>query len=162
MPHIKTGKGGQFSMRTREPIAQRVPRRALVLTITTLALILTGAVLAGCAGPPVATRAVVSAQLITPLNYQTMFEAPDSHLLLDVRTAEEFASGYIPGAVNISVETLASRLDEIPSDTPVVVYCRSGNRSATAARILVDAGFGPVYDLGGIQTWIAQGLPVIP
>jgi rhodanese-related sulfurtransferase len=42
-----------------------------------------------------------------------------------------------------------------------VVYCRSGNRSAAAARILTDAGYTPVYDLGGIQDWVAEGLPIM-
>jgi len=99
-------------------------------------------------------------QFIDPLQYQEQFKDRASHVLLDVRTPEEFASGHISGAVIISVETLASRLDEIPRDLPVVVYCRSGNRSATAAQILNGEGFQPVYDLGGIQAWVAQGLPI--
>jgi rhodanese-related sulfurtransferase len=45
-------------------------------------------------------------------------------------------------------------------DLPIVVYCRSGNRSATATRILIEAGFGEVYDLGGIQDWVVQGYPI--
>jgi len=48
----------------------------------------------------------------------------------------------------------------VPSDVPVVVYCRSDNRSATASQILDRAGYETVYDLGGIIAWSAQGLPV--
>ncbi|KAA3644611.1 MAG: rhodanese-like domain-containing protein [Chloroflexi bacterium] len=103
---------------------------------------------------------VAASQLIDPQQYQEQFGSGTDHLLLDVRTPEEFASGHIEGAVNINVETLASRLDEVPTDVPVVIYCRSGNRSATASQILVGAGYEGVYDLGGIQTWVAQGLPV--
>lgn len=102
-----------------------------------------------------------SIQKISPAEYQQKFSvASGNHILLDVRTPEEFASGHIPGAVNISVETLAGRLSEVPANQTVVVYCRSGNRSATASQILADAGYSSIYDLGGINTWAAQGLPI--
>jgi rhodanese-related sulfurtransferase len=99
-------------------------------------------------------------QLISPDEYQAQFNSGKEHALIDVRTPEEFNDGHIPGSININVETLANRLDEIPADMPIVVYCRSGNRSATAAKILVDAGFAPVYDLGGIQAWVTEGYPI--
>lgn len=98
-------------------------------------------------------------QTLSPAAYQAQFmDAP--HLLIDVRTAEEFASGHIPGAVNIPVDALQRRLNEVPGDEPVVVYCRSGNRSAQASQILAQAGYSDIYDLGGINAWAAQGLPV--
>jgi rhodanese-related sulfurtransferase len=98
---------------------------------------------------------------ISPQQYQTEYvQAKAPHVLVDVRTAEEFASGHIPGAVNIDVQHLQLRMREIPRDQPVVLYCRSGNRSATAARILKAEGYEDVYDLGGIIEWRAQGLPV--
>ncbi len=102
-----------------------------------------------------------AAQLLAPRQYQEQFTTQNvEHVLLDVRTPAEFTSGHIPGAINISVQSLPDRLSEIPSDQPVVVYCRSGNRSAAAARILADAGYKEIYDLGGIIAWTAQGLPV--
>ncbi|MFN7210397.1 MAG: rhodanese-like domain-containing protein [Aggregatilineales bacterium] len=82
------------------------------------------------------------------------------HLLLDVRTVGEFQSGHLAGAVNIPVEQLAQRLAEVPRDLPIVLYCRSGNRSAAAARLLRSAGYESVYDLGGIIRWQAQGYPI--
>jgi phage shock protein E len=99
-------------------------------------------------------------QLISPTAYKEQFKGDTTHILVDVRTPEEFNTGHIAGSININVETLANRLDEIPEDQPIVVYCRSGNRSATAANILVNAGFSPVYDLGGIQTWVDDGFPI--
>ncbi len=99
-------------------------------------------------------------QLISPLDYVAQFGEDPSVSLIDVRTPEEFASGHIAGAANIPVEELGARLAEVPEGQPVIVYCRSGNRSAAAARILVDAGYAPVYDLGGIQSWVAEGLPI--
>lgn len=74
--------------------------------------------------------------------------------LVDVRTPGEFATGHIPGAVNIPVQQLDERLAELePKDKPVVLYCRSGRRSATAARTLKSAGFAVVHDLGSIGRW---------
>lgn len=100
-------------------------------------------------------------QTISPAAYQAQFiTASVPHLLLDVRTPEEFATGHIQGAVNISVESLAGRLSEIPTGQPVVVYCRSGNRSAQASQILAQAGYTGIYDLGGLIDWTAQGFPV--
>ncbi|MFZ4816453.1 MAG: rhodanese-like domain-containing protein [Phototrophicaceae bacterium] len=107
--------------------------------------------------PPAEGQAVV--QNITPQQYQSEF-ANAPHFLLDVRTVEEFNSGHISNAANISLQTLATRLAEVPQDQPIVVYCRSGNRSAQAAQILRDAGYTEIYDLGGILAWQSAGLPV--
>lgn len=72
--------------------------------------------------------------------------------LLDVRTGEEFGDEHLPGAVNIPVDDLAARLGEVPQQRPVVVYCRSGNRSARAARVLAEQGY-QVRDLGPMDAW---------
>lgn len=73
--------------------------------------------------------------------------------LVDVRTPQEFAQNGLDGAKNIPVQQLAERLDEAGAkDEPVVVYCRSGNRSARAAQILENAGYEEVYDLGAYST----------
>ena len=75
-------------------------------------------------------------------------------LLLDVRSPGEFAERHIDGAVNIPVDSLNQRIAEVgPKDRDVVVYCRSGNRSASAKRMLVAAGYAKVHDLGPIGAW---------
>ncbi len=76
-------------------------------------------------------------------------------LLLDVRTANEFSGGHIEGAINIPVQELPRRLDELGNDKAreVVVYCQSGGRSAIAKRILQSNGFESIYDLGRIDQW---------
>jgi rhodanese-related sulfurtransferase len=103
----------------------------------------------------------VSAGTISPVQYQSEFvEANIAHLLLDVRTPEEFATGHIAGAVNIPLDALESRLSEVSKDQPVVVYCRSGNRSAQAADLLESAGYDNIRDLGGIAAWTAAGFAV--
>ncbi|HXF64120.1 MAG TPA: rhodanese-like domain-containing protein [Caldilineaceae bacterium] len=100
-------------------------------------------------------------QRLEPAQYQAQFSRPQKpHLLVDVRTAQEFRDGHIPGAVNIDLQQLPARLHEIPRDQPVVLYCRSGQRSAAAARLLAQAGYQDLYDLGGIIAWQAQGFPV--
>ena len=83
-----------------------------------------------------------------------MDDNPDA-IILDVRTPAEFASGHIEGAVNIPVETIGKEPPEGLSDldATILVYCRSGNRSATASKALVSMGFSEVYDFGGLNTW---------
>lgn len=108
-----------------------------------------------------ATETTPTVQDISPDEYQDQFTSVSvAHLLIDVRTPDEFASGHIQGALNIPVESLESRLSEVPSGQPIVVYCRSGNRSATASQILAGEGYTSIYDLGGINAWTAQGFPL--
>ena len=74
-------------------------------------------------------------------------------LLLDVRTPAEFQEAHLPTARNIPVQELPGRLHEVGStDRDVVVYCRSGGRSAAASAILRAAGY-QVRDLGPISAW---------
>lgn len=77
-------------------------------------------------------------------------------LILDVREQEEYDSGHIPGAVllpvgSIDEETAAAVIPE--TDTVVLVYCRSGNRSKKAAEALAELGYTDIYEFGGINTW---------
>ena len=77
-------------------------------------------------------------------------------IVLDVREQSEFDSGHIPGAVLLPVGTIeeATAAAVIPEkDSVVLVYCRSGNRSKTASRALVDLGYTNVFEFGGINTW---------
>ncbi len=81
--------------------------------------------------------------------------------VLDVRTAEEFVSGHVPGAVNIPYDQVASRLAEVPKDRDVVLYCRSGRRAQLAAEVLADKGYSRLQHLqGDMPAWAAQGGPV--
>ena len=75
--------------------------------------------------------------------------------LVDARTPAEFAKGGIPGALNIPVDDLRDRLDEVPPG-PVVVHCAVGLRGHVAARILRQRGWDDVRNLsGGYTTWKA-------
>ncbi len=79
--------------------------------------------------------------------------ANEQPFLLDVRTPEEYARGHIPRAVNIPVDDLRSRLDELPEGGEIATYCQVGQRGYLATRILAQAG-RPVRNLsGGYRTW---------
>ena len=71
-------------------------------------------------------------------------------VLLDVRTAEEFAGGHIPGSVNVPLDRLEQVDRTAGKDATLFVYCHSGARSRTAVRILRNLGYSDVTDLGGI------------
>ena len=73
--------------------------------------------------------------------------------LIDVRTPREYDDNGLDGAKNIPLQQISNRLDEVGNrDEPVVLYCRSGNRSAQAADILEENGFDEIYDLGAHRT----------
>jgi phage shock protein E len=74
-------------------------------------------------------------------------------LLLDVRTQEEFAEGYIPGALLLPYDEIATRFKEADKGRPIVVYCRSGRRSGIARTTLMGLGFTNVSDFGAFTKW---------
>lgn len=83
-------------------------------------------------------------------------------LLLDVRTRDEFAFGAIPGSVNIPLEELRSRIDELSADKEIYIYCAIGLRGYLALKILTLRGFKNVRNLsGGYKTYLAATAPVI-
>jgi phage shock protein E len=75
--------------------------------------------------------------------------------VVDVRTPEEFADGHVPGAVNIPYDEVVARVREIGTpSTPVLVYCYSGGRAATAAKALQEIGFTRVYNMEEYDRWV--------
>lgn len=84
-----------------------------------------------------------------------MMAEDDGHLIVDVRTREEYEAGHIPGAICVPNESIA---DEPPEALPdqqqiLLIYCRSGRRSKEAAQKLFDMGYVHVYEFGGILDW---------
>lgn len=103
-------------------------------------------------------------ELYIPLDvttYKARFkDGGEGHLLLDVRTVEEFEEVRIPGAVNIPLDELSDRAAEVPVDQPIVLVCRSGVRSIMGAQLLRFAGLQAVqlFNLeGGTQVWVRHG-----
>ena len=75
-------------------------------------------------------------------------------IIVDVRTQAEYDEGYIPNAILIPNESIEGEpMELVDKDATILVYCRSGNRSAQAAKKLVDLGYTNVYDFGGIIDW---------
>jgi rhodanese-related sulfurtransferase len=76
-------------------------------------------------------------------------------VLLDVRTQEEYQAGYIEGALLLPYDEIAQTIDkfDIVRDDTIIVYCRTGRRSAIAAEELIGMGYTSVYDMGGIADW---------
>jgi NADPH-dependent 2,4-dienoyl-CoA reductase/sulfur reductase-like enzyme/rhodanese-related sulfurtransferase len=89
------------------------------------------------------------------VDVETVLAPPSGeHLfLVDVRTPQEYAGGHIPGAVNIPVDDLRSRLSELPRDRKIAAYCQVGQRGYLATRILLQAGFSAVNVGGGYKTF---------
>lgn len=83
--------------------------------------------------------------------------------LIDVRTVEEFQSGHILGAINIDFlsSDLLDEINEIDTNSNLIIYCRTDNRSRKSAKILADNKYKNVYVIkGGIDKWTSQGNPL--
>lgn len=91
---------------------------------------------------------------------QAKLKGQPAPFLLDVRQPEEYAQGHIAGAKLIPLGELSGRLKELPQGREIVCVCRSGNRSASAARQLSAAGYTVVNLRGGLLAWQAARLPV--
>lgn len=95
---------------------------------------------------------------------RTLIQEDSTLVILDVRTPGEFhgESGHIAGALLIPVQELEARIGELESvkGRPILAYCRTGNRSGTAAGILTGKGFTAMNMAGGIVDWAAKGYPV--
>ena len=87
---------------------------------------------------------------------------PDGAYLLDVREADEWKAGRIPGAHHIPLRDVPRRLAEVPTAGDVVVVCRVGGRSAHAAAYLLAQGWDNVLNLaGGLRAWQEAGRPLV-
>jgi phage shock protein E len=166
-------------------IASPTSRRAAGATALALA---TAVALSGCGGsstaeaPPAAAASTSSAAPMGPQAATGTAAASvpaGSHLgprafaaaasrpgtvILDVRTAEEFAAGHLPGAMNADVESpgFAAALDGLDPSLSYAVYCHSGRRSGIALDEMSQAGFTDAYDLaGGISAWVGSGGHVV-
>lgn len=85
-------------------------------------------------------------------------------VLLDVRTAGEYAAGHIEGAINIDVEgmTFEGEIADLDNTKTYAIYCQSGRRSRIAVETMTKAGFTKLFNLDqGIGSWISAGLPVV-
>jgi len=98
----------------------------------------------------------ITYQTISAATAKEMMDEDKDVIILDVRTKDEYNEKHIEGAILLPVTVVAERVESLipDKDTTILVYCRSGNRSATASAELVSLGYTDVYDFGGIIDWI--------
>ena len=124
-------------------------------------LIVLGMATAGCQAQN-APKEVVNID-VNVADFELIMDTIPNGLLLDVRTNNEFAQGHLQGAQQIDFyrDDFSDALDKLDREQPVLIYCRSGNRSGKAAKQMKAMGFYAVYNLeGGIGAWSKRGKPV--
>ena len=112
---------------------------------------------AAFAGEPEATKA----PSISASELHALRQSGTAPVVIDVRTAEEYASGHIRGAVNIPFDEVAQRIAELDAPHGVALNCMVGPRARKGEAALLDRGYEKVLHLeGGLAAWQAEGLPV--
>jgi len=110
------------------------------------------------------TENTVDAQnKLTPDAFEALLKRDTTIQLVDVRTPDEFRSGYLAGAQNLNIQNadFVQKISQMDKSRPVLVYCAVGGRSVKAASQFSGLGFLNVYDLkGGMTAWKAAGKPV--
>ena len=100
-------------------------------------------------------------QGLSPEELQEILATPDAPLVVDVRKPVEFGAAHLPGAVNIPLDEIEQRLDELRSDNGVLIYCINGARTRQAEPLLYSNDIDNVYHLeGALQAWISEQRPV--
>ncbi len=118
-----------------------------------LTVLLSLLVLAGCAAPSEGGyRQITMEEAVSIMARET------GYIILDVRRADEFAAGHIPGAINVANESIGTaEIPELPDKNQLIlVYCRSGRRSKEAAQKLADLGYTNIVEFGGILDWTGE------
>jgi rhodanese-related sulfurtransferase len=105
------------------------------------------------------TRAVLAMSEALP--EITAAAVPADAWLLDVREADEWAAGHVPGATHIPLGQLGGRTEELPQDEEIYVICRTGVRSARVTQALNGAGWRALNVAGGMRDWVAAGRPMV-
>lgn len=97
-------------------------------------------------------------QSITMEEAKKIFETEGDYIILDVRRADEFAEGHIPGAINIANEDIKDTepVELKDKNQTIYVYCRSGNRSRQASAKLAAMGYTNIIEFGGIMDWTGE------
>lgn len=127
------------------------------ITKILIMLLVLSVVLSGCAKK--SDMVEKDDEIVTDVSIEEakeIIESQEDLIILDVRTKEEFDAGHIEGAIQIPVEELKNRVSEIEEykDEPLLVYCRSGNRSSKAVDILVDNDFTNIKHMNqGYMNW---------
>lgn len=133
-----------------------MPRRLILLTVLSL---LATVALAACDSGEAADAP--GAYTVSP-QVAVEFIEQGERTVIDVRRPDEFEQAHVVGAININLEDpdFTARIEELDPDEPVLVYCRTGNRSAAAATQMAAVGIKDIADAGGIADLARAGAPV--
>mgnify|MGYP003472648714 FL=1 len=125
-------------------------RMAIVLAALCLAMLFMG-----CTDAEQEEQVMISYEQISQEEAKALMESETDYVILDVRTEEEFAEGYIAGAILIPDYAIKEKAESMlpDKDQLILVYCRSGRRSKLAASELVTLGYTNVKEFGGIIDW---------
>jgi rhodanese-related sulfurtransferase len=106
-------------------------------------------------------RAEPEVPSVEPKDLQERLGSDAAPVVIDVRTAAEYAAGHIPGAVNIPYDEVAERISEVDAPHGVALYCMRGPRARKGEAALLASGYESVLHVeGGFSAWEASGLPV--
>ncbi len=104
---------------------------------------------------------LTTAPTVREIDIDVLESRPPDAVILDIREPEEYAHGHVPGAISLPQADLASRLDEIPRDRPVITLCERGMRSLRGAQFLIQMGITQVVSVtGGTAAWREAGKPL--
>ena len=121
--------------------------KKVVLTLVTTAIL--------------ALQAWAGGKDISASDAKAMLETNKSIFLLDVRTPQEYSQGRLTGSTLIPISEIERRIQEVPKNKPVVVYCAVGSRSRSATDFLSRQGYKDVYNMkDGIVGWYRNGFPI--
>jgi rhodanese-related sulfurtransferase len=95
------------------------------------------------------------------MNATEAFDVRESVTFLDVREPYEYEGGHIEGCIHIPIGAIGAQVDEIPADRPLVVVCQVGQRSELVAAMLAGRGLDAENLEGGLESWVAAGLPLV-
>ena len=109
---------------------------------------------------------LINNESINQMNSDELIELIELNdaVLVDVRTEDEYNSGYIESSLNIDYfsNEFSVNADKLDKNTPIILYCRSGNRSSMSANKISKLGFKEIYNLeGGILEWIEEGNAIV-
>ena len=120
------------------------------------------AILTACGATTTISNTTSTSKEITVAQLKNMLDQNENFLLLDVRTPAEFLQdGRVAQSTLIPLQELEQRLNELPTDKPIVCICRSGNRSAAACDLLRSRGYEAINVASGIRAWKAADYPTV-
>lgn len=116
----------------------------------------------GCnSKPPLNEQEKSAIHVVKPTEFK---EKSINQVIIDIRTPQEFNQGHIEGAININFfdNSFIEQIGKYDKSKPIFLYCRSGNRTSSAAAKVAKLGYGEIYDLqGGIMSWSRENLQII-